>query len=29
MTAKAQYTYDQYKAGGWTDDVLRSHGLMV
>jgi hypothetical protein len=29
MTAKAQYTYDQYKASGWTDDTLRAHGLMV
>jgi hypothetical protein len=29
MTAKAQYTYDQYKASGWTDDMLRAHALMV
>jgi len=29
MTAAAQYTYDQYKASGWTDDQLRAGGLMV
>lgn len=29
MTAKAQHTYDQYRAGGWSDEQLRANGLMV
>lgn len=29
LTAKAQYTYDQYRAGGWTDEQLRAHGILV
>jgi hypothetical protein len=29
MTAKATATYDQYRAGGWTDEQLRAHGFMV
>lgn len=29
MTAQAQYTYDQYIAAGWTDEQLRTNGLIV
>jgi len=29
MTAAAQYTYDQYKASGWTDAQLIQAGFMV
>lgn len=29
MTPAAQYTYDQYKASGWTDALLVQHGLML
>lgn len=29
MTAKAEYTYDQYIAVGWNDAQLRAAGLMV
>ena len=29
MTAAAQFTYDQYKASGWSDDQLRANGLMA
>lgn len=29
MTPAAQYTYEQYKAGGWTDQQLIAAGLMV
>lgn len=29
MTAAATTTYEGYIAAGWTDDVLRAHGLMV
>lgn len=29
MTAKATYSYESYKASGWSDDQLRAGGLMV
>lgn len=29
MTAAAAFTYEQYRASGWTDEALRSNGLMV
>ena len=29
MTAKAQHTYEQYKASNWTDEQLKKQGLMV
>lgn len=29
MTAKAQGTYEQYAAAGWTDELLVQHGLMT
>jgi hypothetical protein len=29
MTTKAQYSYDQYKASGWTDEQLIQNGLMT
>jgi len=29
MTAAATTTYEAYRAGGWTDEQLRQHGLMV
>jgi hypothetical protein len=28
MTAKAEYTYDQYKTSGWSDQQLIDNGLM-
>ena len=28
MTPKATYSYDEYKAAGWSDDQLRAGGLM-
>lgn len=29
MTAQATHSYASYKAGGWTDEMLRAQGLMV
>jgi hypothetical protein len=29
MTAAAQYTYDQYRQAGWSDEQLRANGLML